>query len=60
MSPEKIAYQKTQALPYGHNISAEVDIDHNYFSLKKSTPQCKTLCVTVNVMPILVPATFDM
>jgi hypothetical protein len=60
MSPEKIAYQKLQALLYGHNISAEGGIDRNYLTLKKSTAQCKTLCVNANVMPILVPATFDM
>jgi hypothetical protein len=60
MSPEKIAYQKLQALSYGHNISAEGGINRNYFSLKKSTAQYKTLCVSTNVMPILVPATFDM
>jgi hypothetical protein len=37
MSPEKIAYQKLQALSCGHNISAKGGIDRNYFSLKKST-----------------------
>jgi hypothetical protein len=60
MSPEKIAFQKLQALSYGHNISTEGGIDRNYFFLKKSTAQCKTLCVSANVMPILVPATFYM
>jgi hypothetical protein len=59
MSPEKIAYQKLQAISYGHNISAEGGIDRSYFSLKKSTASCKTLCVNANVMAILVPATFD-
>jgi hypothetical protein len=60
MSPEKIAYQKLQALSYGNNISAEGGIDRFYFSLKKSTAHCKTLCASANVMAILVPATFDM
>jgi hypothetical protein len=59
MSPEKIAYQKLQAL-CGDNISAERGIDRNYFSLKKSAARCKTLCVSANVMAILVPETFDM
>jgi hypothetical protein len=60
MSPEKIAYKKLEVLSYGRNISTQGGIDRNYFSLKKSTAQCKTLCVSTNVMPILVPATFDM
>jgi hypothetical protein len=53
MSPEKIAYQKLQALSYGHNTRAKGGIERDYFSLKKSTARCKTLCVSANVMAIL-------
>jgi hypothetical protein len=60
MTPEKIAYQKLQALLFGHNISDEGGIDRIYSSLRKSTAHCKTLCVSANVKAILVPVTFVM